>query len=631
MVRVYLLCVFTLFVLCSAKQNDLLSIKVNTNSQSENVIASYKVEEFSQKAKLVTVRFTNKGSKTEFIKYITIKLKNAPAFNENTKFLYGGYDMGRTPIQQCGYGEKQSTTETVFLAKNGDSDFFKVGILTWNIFRASIAFSQENGIIISADGENKPIKPGETIAFEKLLIEKGENWQDLLFAYGEQIAKVQNIQPKKIIQFKGWSTWDYYGQRFTNKEIEMNINQLKNVDKEANIIQIDGGWWIVRGDYLETREDIPGGMKAIAKMISDNGYTPGIHLDGFRAETSSTVYKEHPDWFLTDQDGKTISEEYIKYGKPVQRIYFDYSNPAVREYMKNVLKTIREDWGFKYFKIDFMRYGLKRDIFTMQKNTGLKEINAFDPSMTSMERTRSGLLAMREGIADAFFLGCSSVFGPTLGIVDGLRTGGDINPTYEAYTARCLQNGGNFYLNQSVVQNDADYLVLRNKDDEEAERAWGKDKFGGNVTLNEAKMWADYVALFGGIRISSDNLNTLRPERKNLVKNAFSLSSCNRFIPIDLWDKAKDKDDAFNIMLGTNDQGLYLALFNWNDEELGINLSNIPTDKIEVGNQDEQLDFKAENNSFSIKLKARTSFIFKLSQEADFDKIRKQISYVFYK
>lgn len=621
-----LLCIFGF-----KNPDNLLTVEVNTLSKNESISAKYKVEKWGKNAQLVSVSITNNSDKTEIIKDIQIKLNNTPEFNQNSSFLYGGYDMGRTPIQSRGFNDDQLKTESIFLAKVNDNSYFKAGILTWNIFRAVISFSKEKGITIEAEGENKPIKSGETIHFEKFVFESGNSWQDLMFEYGKQIAKIQYIKPKKIVQFKGWSTWDYYGQRFTDKEIKMNIDMLKKTTSAANIIQIDGGWWIDRGDYLITRDDIPGGMKAIAKLISDNGYTPGIHLDGFRAELSATVYKEHPDWFLTDQNGKTITEEYIKYGKPVQRIYFDYSNPAVRNYMKNMLKTMREDWGFNYFKIDFMRYGLNRDIFTMQKNTGLKEIHSYDDTMTSMERTRAGLKAMREGIDNAFFLGCSSVFGPTLGIVDGLRTGGDIDPTYEAYMGRCLQNGGNFYLNQSVVQNDADYLVLRNEDDEEAERAWGKNKFGGDVTLNEAAMWANYVTLFGGIKISSDNLNTLRPERVELITKTFSINTCNRFIPIDLWDKAKDKQDAFNIMLGTNDQGVFVALFNWNKEELGIKLSNIPTDMMEPVNCIDKQVFTAQNNSLDLKLKAHTSVIFKLKKGTDFDKVRKRIVYEFLK
>jgi alpha-galactosidase len=177
---------------------------------------------------------------------------------------------------------------------------------------------------------------------------------------------------------------------------------------------------------------------------------------------------------------------------------------------------------------------------------------------------------MREGIGEGFFLACSSVFGPTIGIVDGIRTGGDISPTFEHYKSRCLQNGGNFYLNHIVAQNDADYLVVRNKDDEEPSRAWGEDKFGGNTTYNEAKMWSDYVSLYGGIKINSDNLLTLRNERKNLIKNAFSIKTATRFLPLDLWDHAKNKNDAFNVMLAENNDGVYLSLFNWEEKDKQI-------------------------------------------------------------
>ena len=86
-------------------------------------------------------------------------------------------------------------------------------------------------------------------------------------------------------------------------------------------------------------------------------------------------------------------------------------------------------------------------------------------------------------------------------------------------------------------------------------------------------MWSDYVSLFGGIKINSDNLPTLREERKELLRNAYMLKTCDRFIPLDLWDHAKEKDDAFNIMLGENEDGLYLALFNWDsgDNEYTFN------------------------------------------------------------
>jgi alpha-galactosidase len=621
---------FILFLTSCSGSRNRTTVNINTQSHSKNVVSNVRVEKLNGNTKFISIGLTNQGEKTEFIQNIQIQLNDNSQFAENSKFLYGGFDMGNGVIQQRAYNDQQLKTETVLLVKNDNTHFFKTGILTWEIFRPEITFSKEQGITIFADGENKPIKPGETIQFEKIVVETGSNWQDMLYAYSDQIAKVQNIQPKKINQFKGWSTWDYYGQRFNDKDIAMNIKLLKELKVDANMIQIDGGWWKLRGDYLDSRTDIAGGMQGVAQLISDNGYTPGIHLDGFRAEKASEVYKSHPDWFLKDQNGETFYSETKRPNRIEQSVYFDYSNPAARDYIKNVLKTIREKWGYKYFKIDFMWYGLNKDIFEVQQKLGLNEIRAYDPTMTSIERTRAGLKAMREGIASGYFLGCSSMFGTTFGIVDGLRAGPDIDPKFEAFSNRSLHNAGGFYLNKTLVQTDADYLVLRSKEDEEAERAWDVGrKFGGNLTLDEAKMWSDYVSLFGGIKISSDNLNVLRTERKKLIKNAFSLNTCTRYIPIDLWDKAKDLHDAFNIMLGTNDQGVFLALFNWNNEELVINLSNIPTNNLEAINNDNNIDFIAQNDTLKIKLKPHTSLIFKLNSEADFDKVRNQLEYKF--
>jgi alpha-galactosidase len=605
---------------------NLLSVEVKTTSNNSKITTHQTISNWGKNTKLVSISMTNQGQKSEIIKEISIRIKNSPKFNQNTKFLYGSYEMSsKTPIQQRGFNDEQLFTESILMAKLGENKFYKVGILTWEIFRASIAFSKENGIEIKADGEDKPIKAGETLLFEKLVLEEGTDWQDMMFSYGKQIAETHNIKPKEIGKWNGYGTWDYFGHDFTYVDVKSNMELTKSLYPEANIMQLDASWWINRGDYLETRSNLPGGMKGIAKMINDYGMVAGLHLDGMRAVSTSKVFNQHPDWFLKDQDGKTIYAPL----REQQRVFFDYSNPAVCDYMRNVLKTMTTDWGYKYIKVDFLCFGLNRDIFSIVKDTTVKKIVAFDTTMTSMERSRAGQKAMREGIGEAYFLGCSSVFGPNFGLIDALRTGPDINPRYDSYRSHVLQNAGNFYLNQTVVQNDADYIVVRSKEDEDASRAQGKNKFGGDVSLNEAAMWANYVALFGGIKLSSDDLNLLRPERKELVKKAFSMKTCQKFIPIDLWDKAKDNDDAFNVMLGTNEQGVYLALFNWKDEELGINLSNFETENIEVINKEEHQNYIFQNNSLIIQLAGRSSVIFKLGKDANFDEVRKKLSYKF--
>ena len=55
----------------------------------------------------------------------------------------------------------------------------------------------------------------------------------------------------------------------------------------ANIIQIDGGWWTARGDYLNARKNLQEGNKAIAEYAKAKRYRAGIHFDGFRADKMS--------------------------------------------------------------------------------------------------------------------------------------------------------------------------------------------------------------------------------------------------------------------------------------------------------------------------------------------------------
>jgi len=620
-------CVLGIFVImqsCVASNDKMIHVKLYSDNKS--ITSTIRIEDGKDGQKYIRISLTNKGPEIDRLDSIEVEIQPTIVVNNNAKLMYGGTCMGRTPIKQSTTKDTKSKSGTFLMIKHDKKSYSNIGILTWNTFMPYIHYSQK-GFLITAVGENKPIKPGETIEFEKIILTNGESWQDLLFNYGTEIAKEHSIKLKVPVNLKGWSTWDYYGRVYDTKDVYKNIDKLKS-EQAANIIQIDGGWWTARGDYLSVRKNLQGGMKAIADYSKLKGYKAGIHLDGFRGDKNSDLFRNHPDWFLKDQDGEVICQAIDKGDTFMQYIYYDYSNPQVCQYMKNVLHTIKNDWGFSYFKIDFMRYGLLESILAEHGNNcgiGKKvvtKIISFNTSMTSVERTRAGLLAMRDGIGDGYFLGCSAIFGPTFGIVDGLRTGADICPTFDYYESCSLQNSGNFYLNQTVVQSDADYLVVRNKDDEEPERAWGENKFGGNTTYDEAKMWSDYIALYGGPKISSDNLLTLRPERKTLIDNAFAYKTASRFIPLDMWSHAKDRNDAFNIILADNDDGVFLSLFNWDIKDKHFIINGLSNEKI--------FDTLTKKNvnivdgRIQITLKSHSSSILKV-ENSSFDEVRNKL------
>jgi alpha-galactosidase len=189
-----------------------------------------------------------------------------------------------------------------------------------------------------------------------------------------------------------------------------------------------------------------------------------------------------------------------------------------------------------------------------------------DPTITDVERMRLGLQAMRDAVGpENYLLGCSAVFGPCIGFVDGMRTGGDISPRFEAFPERSLANLGHFYLSGKVFNGDIDYLTFRAAADEDDKVSKEEVKRGGTLTLNEAQMWADLNKLYGNCRLNSDNLTTLRPERQALVKEVFEYPAMDEVVPLDVWRHATSKGDGFELVLARKGKEVYLGIFNWSD------------------------------------------------------------------
>lgn len=254
----------------------------------------------------------------------------------------------------------------------------------------------------------------------------------------------------------------------------------------------------------------------------------------------------------------------------------DYSHPDARAHIAECVRVITKEMGIPYIKIDFVLLGLNDEILAANKN--FTSIKPFDPTITDVERLRLGLKTMREAAGpDCYILGCSGVFGPMLGLVDGMRTGGDISPRFEAFPERVLANAGNFYLASKVFSGDADYLVFREAADEDEGVSKEKVKNGGSLTMNEAQMWADFNKFYGNFKLSSDKLLTLRPERKALVKDVFDFPMMDEMTPLDFWEHGKEKSDGYELLLGRSGKDIYVGIFNWSDEAKEYDLAAFGT------------------------------------------------------
>lgn len=508
------------------------------------------------------ITLSNQGQQPLTIENITVRIPLAERLTDDLEMLYGGSSMGRTPVlrQKIGSQTKQSFSNMYEMLRLPGGQYIFAGSLSWRIFMPHFTL-KGNAFEVWSRGEGRQLKPGETIRYEQIVLTRSTDWVDLLDRFGSAIATANGIGQVKNAAFTGWATWDYYGFKFSAEDIHGNVAELRKIAPSANLVQIDAGWFTERGDFSTVRPDLPGGIKGMAARIKAAGMMPGLWIDGFRADMSSEIFKRHPEYFLRDQDDKIIVDH--NKNKGWNHVFFDYSHPGARAYMVECIRVIREDWGIPYFKIDFMRYGLNQEI--RNNVPSLKLVKAHDPTITDVERMRLGLRTMRDAVGqENYLLGCSAVFGPCIGFVDGMRTAGDINPNFDAFGERVLGDAGNFYL-QKVFNVDPDYLVFRATADEDAAVSKEGKKSGGSLTQKEAAMWADFVSLFGNCRLSSDNLMTLRPERKALLQAVFKMPTMDETVPLDLWQHAKNRSDSFELLLARKGDEAYLGIFNWSD------------------------------------------------------------------
>ncbi|MFC1761092.1 glycoside hydrolase family 36 protein [Planctomycetota bacterium] len=543
------------------------------------------------------IELSNKGSEPLTIENIEVRIPIDAPISDDMDMVYGSSCMGRRPmlLHKVGDPKKKSESFMYAMVQLAEDQYVFAGSLSWRIFLPVFTL-EDNAFVVRSDGEGKQLKPRERIRYEQIVLTRSADWLDLLDSFGSAIAKENGIEKLKDVEFKGWATWDYYGQKFSQEDVFGNMDELNKIDPGCNLIQIDGGWWTERGDYMSPRSDLPGGIKAIADRIASEGKIPGLHFDGFRGDIAAEITKKHPEYFLHDQDGKLLVDG--------DNTHFDYSHPGARAHISECVRMMKEEWGIRYFKVDFMRYGLETDL---KKKQVMKKVVAYDPSLTGVERFRLGMQTIGDAIGkENYFLGCSAVFGPCIGFVDGMRTGGDVSPRYEAFPERCLANTGNFYLAGQVFNGDCDYLVFREAVDEDEKVSKGKHKSGGSMAMNEAQMWADYNKLYGNIRLQSDNLMTLRTERKTLSKEVFEWPSMDETVPLDFWKHGKDKGDGYELLLAHCGKEIFLGIFNWSDETKEYNLPVFGKGGIQT-------------------LKGRHSMVVPYSGKLTFDKLCKSI------
>ena len=106
-----------------------------------------------------------------------------------------------------------------------------------------------------------------------------------------------------------------------------------------------GFWWDRVGQWMESPERFPNGMKTVADYAKEKGMGFGVWLEIEAMGIVSEFAKGLPDsWFICRHGKRHIDNK---------RYLLDFRNPEVYQYCMGVVDRLINDYGIGYFKIDY--------------------------------------------------------------------------------------------------------------------------------------------------------------------------------------------------------------------------------------------------------------------------------------
>lgn len=335
----------------------------------------------------------------------------------------------------------------------------------------------------------------EPTELEPLFIAENSNTALLLEHYAEAV-KAHNKVEFQSFETVGWCSWYHYFLDLSWDEL------LKNAKLAGQFgittFQIDDGYERDIGDWTITKENFPR-LEEIIETLKGYGLKVGLWLAPFSASETSQLFKEHPQWFVSEN-----GEPKMAYKNWNKKIYaLDLTRNDVKRWLWNLFKDLKE-LGVEYFKIDFLFAGAIPGERTERR--------------TPVEALREGLKVIREATQGAFILGCGCPLLPAVGLVDGMRIGpdtapywGDDKPDVGLPSAKwALRNAiTRYFMHKRFWVNDPDCLLLRAQQTQ--------------MSLQERQIYAYVCGMLDNMIVLSDDLTLLDEEAKNVLRHAVSL------------------------------------------------------------------------------------------------------------
>lgn len=358
-----------------------------------------------------------------------------------------------------------------------------------------------HSIQVTMDGEGRMLGAGESWTFEEFCRLRGT---DVAVLWEELATRIQTHHPRLpwAAPPEGWCSWYCFGPRVTAQQVRDNLDWIARNAPFLRYVQIDDGYQPAMGDWLETGAAFGGDVRAVLKEIKNRGFEPAIWVAPFIAEKKSRLFEEHPEWFMQAADGTPLASDQVTFGGWRRGPWYalDATNPGARQHLTRVFRTMNRDWGCTYFKLDANFWG------------AMHGARLRDPKATRIEAYRMGMRAILEGAGPSFILGCNHPMWPSLGLIHGSRSSGDISRNWGTIKKVSEENLRRAWQNGRLWWNDPDALVLLG--------ALPEEEFLFHVAATYAT---------GGMLLSGDDLTAMPPSRLALLKKLRPTGVAARF------------------------------------------------------------------------------------------------------
>jgi alpha-galactosidase len=334
----------------------------------------------------------------------------------------------------------------------------------------------------------------------------------------------------------GWCSWYCFGPNVTAEQVLANLDVIAREVPGLKYIQIDDGYQPAMGDWLDTGAAFGGNVQMVLKQIRAKGFEPALWVAPFIAEAGSRVFKAHPDWFVKDDKGEPLRADRVTFGGWRRGPWYalDGTHPEAHAHLTSVFRTMRQEWGCTYFKLDANFWG------------AIHGGRFHDPRATRIDAYRRGMRALIDGAGDAFILGCNHPIWASLGLIHGSRSSNDIRRTWDRIATTARQNLMRNWQNGTLWWNDPDAVVLT-----------------GDLPEEEFRFHVSAIYATGGMILSGDDLTSISPAGLAMLKKLQPPTG----------RAARFDDDELQVGVVARPGGSDVVLLNWSDQPRELTFS----------------------------------------------------------